>query len=284
MHSILRLLCFTALIITPTVEAGKIDATLPSGLGVGAEYRPGEPGMPVLVILHGFLQTNQFQATRNIIDELSGSGYGILAPNLSLGVENRRKSLACGAMHRHTLNDDIAEIDFWVNWTLQRGPKDVIFIGHSWGAQHALAYLQTYAKRPVKGLIAVSLVRARQDLALLASQSALATELSRGDAPPLGPYELNFCKKYSGTPESYLSYADWTDDRAIEALQRVRVPVHVILGGGDKRSDPYWRQSLTETGATVQVIEGADHFFSSLYEFDLADALQTGLSGFQNVD
>lgn len=257
--------------------ADNVSATLPSGVVVNADYRPRNPDLPVLVVLHGFLQTDEFQATHNIIEGLAGLGYTVLGPNLSLGISNRRKSLACEALHKHTLSDDVAEIDFWVNWLLLHGHKQVILVGHSWGGQHALAFAQLHPDKPIKGIVAVSLVRAAQHGQAIAAEEDSAMAKPHSEPPSLKPYKLNFCRKYVGTPESYLSYAVWTDTRVIQSLKDTRAPVYVILGGNDRRADPEWMTALADTGANVAVVKNADHFFSSLYEFDLVDALQVAL-------
>ena len=60
-------------------------------------------------------------------------------------------------------------------------------------------------------------------------------------------------------------------------MKQVGVPVYVILGGADRRSDPEWKKALAGAGANISVVDGADHFFSSMYEFDLIDAVQAVL-------
>lgn len=278
MRSLRQLACVALLVGAVVPAAAKpVRVPLPSGLAVNAEYQPGDTALPVLLVLHGFLQTNEFQATRHLVDGLAGLGYPVLAPTLSLGVDNRRRSLPCEALHKHTLDEDVAEIDFWVNWLLKHGYRHLVLVGQSWGGQHAIAYLQAHPDRPVTALVAVSLVRARQSESTVEVQSGAATSLLKQERPQLMSYQLNFCGKYTATPQSYLSYAAWTDSKVIASLKKVRVPVYVILGGADKRSDPRWKKALAGAGANISVVDGADHFFSSMYEFDLIDAMQSVL-------
>ena len=185
---------------TPLVQAEKVSMTLPSGLVVNADYSSDDPAQPTLLVLHGFLQTREFQATKNIIDGLADMDYEVLGPSLSLGIGNRRKSLSCEALHMHTLDNDLEELDLWVDWLLQNEHPSVVLIGHSWGGQHALAYVEKYPERPIAGVMAVSLVRSRQDEATLAAQDARAeARLKAGESEP-DSYALNFCKKYTGPP------------------------------------------------------------------------------------
>jgi pimeloyl-ACP methyl ester carboxylesterase len=268
---------------SPYAQAEKVSAALPSGVVVNADYVSGDPSQPALLVVHGFLQTREFQATKNIIDGLSYMGYEVLGPSLSLGVESRRKSLSCEAMHKHTLEDDLEELDRWVDWLLQHGHSSIVLVGHSWGGQQALAYVAKYPDRPITGVVAVSLVRTRQTQSILDTQSEQARiRLKAGEAGP-DNYELNFCKKYTGTPQSYLSYAEWSDAKVLTTVKNTRPPVHVILGGDDRRIDNDWVSSLRNSGAEVSRITGADHFFSSQYEFDLLDELEKSLGTFDNL-
>jgi pimeloyl-ACP methyl ester carboxylesterase len=266
--------------VTPYSQAEKVSSTLPSGVVINAEYTSGDPAQPALLVVHGFLQTREFQATRNILDGLSDMGYEVLGPSLSLGIGNRRKSLSCEALHKHTLEDDLEELDHWVDWLLQRGHSSIVLIGHSWGGQHALAYVAKYPDRPIAGVVAISLVRSRQDEPTLAAQSEQAMARLNGGVAGLDSYALNFCKKYTGTPQSYLSYAKWTDSKVLAAVKNTRPPVYVILGGSDRRIDDVWITALRDSGAEVSKIAGADHFFSSQYEFDLLDELEKSLNSF----
>jgi len=270
--------------VIPFVQAEKVSMTLPSGLVVNAAYTPGDPQKPALLVLHGFLQTREFQATKNIIDGLSDMGYEVLGPSLSLGVGNRRKSLSCEAPHTHTLQGDLEELDRWVDWLLKKGHHSMLLVGHSWGGQHALAYAAQYPQRPIVGVVAVSLVRARQDEATLTAQKKQAQVRLDAGTLALNPYALNFCKKYVGIAQSYLSYAAWTDAKVIATVKASPVPVHVILGSEDRRIDSAWVSALRASGAEVSTVDGADHFFSSQYEFDLLDELAESLKTFEHSE
>lgn len=263
-----------------TALAEKISIKLPSGILVNAQYMPGDSELPALLVIHGFLQTNEFLATKSIIEGLSEMDYSVLSPRLSLGVSNRRKSLSCEAIHKHTLAEDLEEIEHWVNWLLEKGHQSIVLVGHSWGGQHALAYVNKYSHSKIKGLTAVSLVRSRQDDKALASQIEQANIRKKNGSTGLNSYELNYCTKYIGTEESFLSYAQWTDAKVIESVRTARLPVYTILGGKDKRVDKNWIDSLRNAGAVVSKIEDADHFFSSTHEFDLLDKLQNVLENF----
>ena len=82
-------------------------------------------------------------------------------------------------------------------------------------------------------------------------------------------------------PESYLSYARWDDKRVIDSLTRLqerKLPVYVVIGSKDNRIDEEWVKELGRHATQLTIIEGANHFFSSIHEFDLSDQLETILT------
>ena len=262
-------------------RADTLRVQAPDGKYLNAEYLAGDTRRPAIVVLHGFLQTHQFLTTQSIINSLSARGYSIIGPTLSLGVSHRLQSMQCQAPHNHTFENDLREIDFWVGWLRKQGHPGVILVGHSWGSQHALGYVETYAQTPVSAVIAISLVRAEQTAAVRAQQiSAAQARAGRRDRS-LKPYAFGFCKKFMATPGSYLSYARWDDARVIDSMTRLqgrKLPVYVVIGSKDNRIDEEWVGQLGQHATQVNVIEGANHFFSFVHEFDLSDRLEAILA------
>ncbi len=264
-----------------TVGAETLRLRTPDGKYLNAEYLRGDTKRPAIVVLHGFLQTYEFLTTQSIINSLSALGYTIIGPNLSLGISDRRQSMQCQAPHKHSFDDDMREIDFWIGWLRQRGHPGVIIVGHSWGSQHGLGYVETHAEAPVSAVIAISLVRTEQAAAIHTKQiSAAEARTARRDSS-LKPYALSFCKAFMATPQSYLSYARWDDKRVTDSLTRLqerKLPVYVVIGSKDNRIDEEWVKELDRHATQLTVIEGANHFFSSIHEFDLNDQLETMLT------
>jgi len=253
----------------------------PDGKYLTAERHRGDVRRPAVLLLHGFLQTNEFQTTQSLISNLSMLGYTILGPNFSLGISDRRQSMQCQAPHNHSFDDDLREIDFWVEWLRSQGHTQVIIVGHSWGSQHGLGYVEAYPKSPVLAVIAISLVRTEQAAAIHARQVAKAESRAAHHDTSLQPYALSFCKTFMATPRSYLSYARWDNKRVIDSLARLqerKLPVYAVIGSQDNRIDDEWVQELRRHVAQVTVIEGANHFFSSVHEFDLSDRLEAILA------
>jgi pimeloyl-ACP methyl ester carboxylesterase len=271
----------TFIVLSSPAQAEDLRLTSADGKPVNAEYLPGDTRRPAVLVLHGFLQTREFLTTQTIISGLSSVGNGILSPNLSLGVADRQQSMQCQAPHQNTFEDDLREIDVWVQWLRKQGYPSVIIVGHSWGSQHGVGYADAYPKAPIAAVVGVSLVRTEQTPQVIARQSAAAKErLTRKDTA-LKPYALSYCKEYMARPESYLSYARWSDARVLGVLERLKkrqVPVYVLLGSQDKRSDNAWAKALRVSASQVLVVEGANHFFSSLHEFELNERLEVILA------
>ena len=93
-----------------------------------AEYLAGQRDKPAVLLLHGFLQTREFPTVATLARSLHDAGYAVLSPTLSLGIPNRRQSLACEAVHRHGMEDDIDEIARWVDWLKSRGHRSIVLV------------------------------------------------------------------------------------------------------------------------------------------------------------
>lgn len=255
------------------------EIQLPSGYFASADFRPGDPGLHTIVVLHGFLSTRNFLTVSNLVDALAGEGYSVLAPNLSLAVNHRKVSLACEAIHTHSMDDDIAEIHFWVEWLVKRGHNNIVLVGHSYGSLHGLYYAMKYKHPAVKKLIAASLVDVDHIIGeeLSKSQIKAAKELVAKNDDGLREYHVSYCKKYAAPPKAFLSYASWSRQRILTALSQTSIPVEVILGSEDQRMGQGWPQLLRQNGVALHLIEGANHFFHNEQEFDLLDSVLNAL-------
>ena len=99
--------------VSPAGHADTLRLKSPDGKYLNAEHHQGDRRRPAMLVLHGFLQTREFLATQSIISSLSTLGYTVIAPNLSLGVSDRRQSMQCQAPHKHRFDDDLREVGFW---------------------------------------------------------------------------------------------------------------------------------------------------------------------------
>ena len=263
------------LMVSFTIRAETIITTQTMENVASAQWLEGDPEKKVVMILHGFLQTRDFFTVRRLGDALNEMGYNVLLPTLSLGIDNRSQSLACEAIHTHSLQKDVEEIRNWVDWLHQHTNKPVALIGHSAGSLELLAYLAEEPAPPVSQAILISLVAFAQGPIAKESDAERQQALNQltQNKNELTNYRLAFCDRYTTTPENYLSYVTWNGNKTLENLNNLSVMPTIVLGSGDRRLGDAWLPSLRETEAEVVLIDGANHFFDHEYEFDLMDSV-----------
>jgi pimeloyl-ACP methyl ester carboxylesterase len=287
-HCLIPALALTLAFALPA-HAERVEMNLPASalsgktpsLTVFAHYRAGKPELPAVMILHGFLQTGEFHTVQQLANNLADAGHATLAPTLSLGIPRRAKSAACEALHTTGMDRDIAEIDAWVDWLKQRGHTRIVIATHSFGSLQALAWLKARPDPAVKSFIGISLVGVDLGMDETAHAALIARLEAEAKANPkkIGEAPLSFCNKYPAPTGAYLSYARWPDTRVLDELDRVAVPVDVVLGGADARLPADWIKRVGKTRAKVHVIDSANHFMDGQHEFDLLDTVQAILKG-----
>jgi pimeloyl-ACP methyl ester carboxylesterase len=275
------LACLSISLPSLAKQDGAVEARLPSGKVVSAGFHAGEKGLPAVLILHGFLQTRTFPTIASTMEALSAAGYTVVAPTLSLGISGRNQSLPCEAVHMHTLDEDAAEIAFWVRWMTQKGYSHIVLVGHSFGNVQLLDSLNRAPMPAVKQLLMISLIDveakqgARQRGRLVRE---LRNRVARGDHS-LAQVEFGHCRKYVSPPAALLPYMEISRAGILDSLVKSPVPAQVIMGEKDDRMGPDWVEKLVSRGIAVRTIAGASHFFDDQYEFDLQDAVLKALPG-----
>jgi len=257
------------------------ELSLPNGLVVTADFRQGSSTAPALIVLHGFLSTRNFLTVSSLIDSLANDNFTVLAPNLSLGVNKRNKTLACEAIHTHDINSDIEEINLWVDFLHRFGYKNIVLIGHSYGSLHGLLYLKLHPKKGIKKLIATSLVDVEHVVGKEKSESqiSLARLQVRNNDHGLHEYQVSYCKKYTAPAAAFLTYATWSQNEILATIAKVKTPLEIILGANDRRMGANWPNLLRKNGVKTQVIENANHFFNNAQEIDLLESVLSALKG-----
>jgi len=256
-----------------STRAEIVELTLPNKIVARADFRQGEPAKPAVLLVHGFLQTHSFPTINRLVDSLAGDGYTVLAPTLSLGVTHRNQSLACEAIHTHTIKEGVAEIEQWVKWLKARKATKIVLAGHSMGSLYNLAYMSGVPDTSVYKLIGVSIVEGSLKVGE-AARPALVRKLrlrAGGNVRDVMEEQFSFCNKYRSTPASLLSYVEWGPDRILAAVNRVKAPVSMIMGSRDDRLGKDWLTRLKKSRAKMIIIEGANHFMDGQYEFDLVE-------------
>jgi len=60
-----------------------------------------------------------------------------------------------------------------------------------------------------------------------------------------------------------------------QKLQKSLVDIFIIVGSEDKWTQISWIDRLRSTHLRLSIIEGANHFFDSAYEFDLQETVES---------
>lgn len=266
------LLVFLSIALLPAfARAAVVEQVVGPGVSASAEFLIGKRGKPAVLLLHGFLQTRDFPTVATLARGVHDAGYTVLVPTLSLHIPSRRQSLACEAIHRHSLDDDIAEIAAWVGWLKSQGYPGIVLLGHSFGSMQLLAYLAAKPDPAVRAFIGTSLIEAQIGTtprnALIADLEQRVQRGQRG----LVTQTLSFCHKYLATPASLLSYVRWDQARTLKALRQSPVDVKLIMGDADDILGRGWLTALEHVRVPMVVVRGANHFMDGEHEFDLLE-------------
>ncbi len=266
-------------LVFSSAQAKTITQTIPPfNLIAEAHYSKGQTDKPAILILHGFLTTNQFHTVTSISEVLQSEGFTTLAPTLTLNISQRRSLVKCNSLHTHTLERDIIEIDHWVKWLQAQGHAKIVLIGHSSGSLELLEYLIQSSSQAVAATIFTSLFYLNgPELGIIPSEVNSARMLLKNRINTPTHYHFLFCNnQYYATPESFLSYLKADRNYVLSSLKQLKIPSYTIMGGADKRYQKVGKEWLTElkqTPTNLIIIEGANHFFSKEYEFDLQDTI-----------
>ena len=277
------LFCLLISVFPAAAHAVIAQQEMRPGIPASADYLLGEPGKPAVLLLHGFLQTRDFPTVATLARGLQDAGYTVLAPTLSLNIPNRAQSLACEAVHRHSLDNDVAEIGRWVGWLKSHGHRSIVLVGHSFGSLQLLAYLSLKPDAAVKAYIGTSLIEAQIGTtarpALIAQLEGRILDKQR----TLVNQTLSFCRKYPSTPEGLLSYVRWDQARLLTALKQSPVSVKLIMGGRDDVMEHGWLKALQLVQAPMVIVNGANHFMDGSHEFDLLEHTLKSLDTIQQA-
>lgn len=256
--------------------AEELAITLSNGNQALADYRPGEAGKPAVLLIHGFLQTYKFSTIQLMADELADNGYTVLAPTITLNINQRRQGLNCNAIQNHTVADGSSEIGSWVQWLKRQGYSHIIAIGHSTGSLRLLSYLGENPQHGIQSFIPVSIAPMGnwRNPDIIREQIATA-RLSREQTPnAIGKYSLAFCHhNYAAPAAAFLSYMRWSEAWVLQQLQDSRVALHLVIGGEDSWLPLGWPEKLQATTLPLTTIAEASHNFTGPQEFAFQDAI-----------
>jgi pimeloyl-ACP methyl ester carboxylesterase len=263
------LVCLLISMFPAAAQATIVQLEMRPGITASAEYLIGERSKPAVLLIHGFLQTREFPTVATLARGLQDASYTVLSPTLSLNIPSRTQSLACEAVHKHSMDEDVDEIGRWVRWLKSNGHRDIVLLGHSFGSLQLLAYLSSKPDAAVKGFIGASLIEAQVGTA---SRPALIAQLENrvpSKQRALVTHTLSFCKKYTSTPQDLLSYVRWDQPRLLAAVKQSPVDVKLIMGDADNTLGHGWLKALQHVQTPMVIVKGANHFMDGEHEFDL---------------
>jgi pimeloyl-ACP methyl ester carboxylesterase len=238
---------------------------------------------PAILILHGFSATHTYPTVLTLQDFLNIQGYTTLSPTLTMNIPLRSQPLSCNSIHTHTLEQDILELNAWIDWLEQQGHQRIILVGHSSGSQTILeALAQSKGSDKITGLVFTSLFYLMgEELGNKPEDKLIARQrLAAGDFSPRN-YSFLFCQDdYFATPQSYLSYLTITRQRVLDTLTNLTLPSYTLMGGADSRYNQVghdWLNELKQTPTRLIQVEGANHFFTGLAEATFHEQLLAAL-------
>ena len=261
--------------------AEMIEIKLPTGITASANFHQGLPSRPAVLLLHGFLQTHHSTPLSSLASNLESKGYTVLNPTISLNINQRTRSMACEAVHTHTMEDEVAEVSYWVNWLSKRGYHNIVPVGFSsTGNIEILLYLSRGSHPAIKQIILTSLNPMSSGNKNRKENHNSPGVKRRVDGKKLEKFSLGYCKNnYAATVNSYQSYSSYNENRILELIKQMPVPVEVILGTDDTILPVNWpsRIKALKTRAQITIINKANHFFDGTSEFDLAEEVENAL-------
>lgn len=276
----IRLITILLLFHTQACLAEIVELTTADSRIALADYLQGDNNENPVLILHGLLQTREFSTVSRLASSLNEAGYSVLTPNLTLGLNRRKQSLSCEAVHTHSLDKDSSELEMWVNWLHKKTNKPISIVAHSAGGTVMLNYFEkTAAENVDKGiLISLSYYATGPEASETAEHAAMARKAVKDNNRQIQTYALNYCKTYPTYPDAFLSYYEWNKLKTIRSVSKFNDRISIIMGSLDRRVDSDWKMQLTRTHKNTLLIDGANHFFDQTHEFDLLDSVESILS------
>lgn len=247
------------------------------------------PGDGVVLMVHGTMAHKDMEIMRRFRALFRQKGFSTLAPNLGLGVDNRRDFYDCARPNVHRFGDALDEIGAWLDWLQANGAQRVVLFGFSRGGQQAawfaaerdypvIASLVLLA--PINPLEAAQASRFEtqfgKPLPPLLEQARSLVKAGKGESR-LENVPFLTCPATTVSAESFLSYYAPGPQLEMPALLgRVKKPALVVVAGGDqivRDLDRLIAPLVDGKRLRMTSIPGADHFFRDLYGEDAMEEI-----------
>ena len=243
----------------------------------------------VVLIAHGMLAHNRMELIAGLQRLLKARGMSTLAVNLSLGLDDRHGFFDCSRLHAHRWIDALDELDAWIGWLKTQGATEIALLGHSQGGAQVALYAADRNDPAVGAIVLLapatfdpersSATYRQRHGAELEPVLARAQELlrsGRGETP-MNPIGFLSCANATATAASFVGwYAPSPLRHTPHLLPRLRQRTLVVAAGADAIVPDLIEAVRPLDGSgemTLQVIDGADHFFLDLYADEAVDAI-----------
>lgn len=261
-----------------------------NGIALRANLEKTEswPKGPVVLMTHGTLGHNRMEIISTLQELFKENGVTSLAINLSLGLQNRKSAMYdCATPHTHKHGDAMGEISAWVEWLKFENVKEIVLLGHSRGGNQT-AWHAVEQNEPV--ITKVILVAPQTWSASNAAEGyekrygkPLATLLDKANAlikagegqQMMEHTDFLYCKDTSVTAEAFASY--YQPDERMDTpflVEKIRQPILLFVGSEDKIVKGLQKKLQKLSGSdnlTIEIMDGADHFFRDLYAEELVE-------------
>jgi pimeloyl-ACP methyl ester carboxylesterase len=257
------------------------ELRLASGKGIGEG--------PLVLMTHGTLAHGRMEIMQGFQDLLGQKNISSLAINLSLGLDKREGMFDCATLQRHKHTDAMDEIGAWLAWAKQKGAKNVVLLGHSRGGNQTAWFA---AEQPDPTISKVILVAP-----MTWSKETVSADYKQSNGAELGPIYAHaeklvgsrnsdqllksvgflHCQKANVTAAAFVDY--YRNESRFDTpnlLGKISQPVLVIVGSDDsvvKNLASEVEPLADGKRITLQIVDGADHFFRDLYAEEAVDAM-----------
>lgn len=282
------LLTITSLFVT--AQANEIKQTF-NGQTVNANlvFADGKSyGDQVALLLHGTLTHNGRSNYIELQENLAKKGISTLSMNLSLGLNDRHGEYDCATPHTHKHTDALAEVKFWLNWLKQQGIKQVTMIGHSRGGNQIAWFAHENDSPMIRKVVLLAPATGEQQstkdyqekygkaLEPVLKKAQDLVKAGKG-SEIMKDVDFIYCEKTQVTAAAFADYYTVKPQFDTPALLKsVKKPTLVFIASEDQFVPELAARMETLKGTknlTIEIIDGADHFFMDLANEDVAASI-----------
>ena len=241
----------------------------------------------VVLFTHGTLTHNGRETYSAIQELLAENGISSIAPNLSLGINDRHGEYDCNSFQTHKHDDAMLEIDFWVNWLKSQGAQSITLMAHSRGGNQTAWYSVENDSDMIKNVVLIapqtwSNAAEHKDyqkkynvpLEPILNSAQKLVKAGKGNTK-LENINFIYCKDTNVTAEAFVSYyrADERMDTP-NLLKKSVKPTLVIIGSADNVvADLADKMTKVDNDKVSEyIVEDSDHFFLDLFTEELVEA------------